>query len=118
MGIVQVGKKLWVSICADVISLVLTLNLMEYQPTNEAVDLIPYVLQSYSLCFQLSLPWWPVLMRVASAYEVVTIPDGAAIPSALARDMGIAPEITRVRGRAGNMALVHVPFRAAHSVMP
>ena len=46
------------------------------------------------------------------------IPDGAAIPSALARDMGIAPEITRVRGRAGNMALVHVPFRAAPSVMP
>ena len=65
-----------------------------------------------------SQPWWPVLMRVASAYEVVTIPDGAAIPSALARDMGIAPEITRVRGRAGNMALVHVPFRAAPSVMP
>ena len=61
---------------------------------------------------------WPVLMRVASAYEVVTIPDEAAIPSALARDMGIAPEITRVRGRAGNMALVHVPFRGAPSVMP
>ena len=60
-----------------------------------------------------------MLMRVgqASAYEVVTIPDRAAIPSALVRDMGIAPEITRARGRAGNMALVHVPFRGAPSVM-
>ena len=64
-----------------------------------------------------SQPWWPVLMRVASAYEVVTVPDGAAVPSALARDMGIAPEITRVRGRAGNMALVHVPFRAGSGVI-
>ena len=31
------------------------MDLMEYQPTSEAVDLIPYVLQFYSLYFQLSL---------------------------------------------------------------
>ena len=45
-----------------------------------------------------------MLMRVgqASAYEVVTIPDRAAIPSALARDMGIAPEITRVQAIFGD----------------
>ena len=28
------------------------MNLMEYQPTNEAEDLVPYVLQFYSLYFQ------------------------------------------------------------------
>ena len=31
------------------------MNLMKYQPTSEAVDLIPYVLQFYSLYFQLWL---------------------------------------------------------------
>ena len=74
------------------------------EPAAAAVLLVPH---------WPSQPWWPVLQQLAERMVPVAIDPGLVAPSALARDMGILPEITRVAGRSDRMILVNVPFRAA-----
>jgi hypothetical protein len=50
-------------------------------------------------------------MTIADGWQHVEISPAAVIPSALAGEMGIVPEITRVAGRSNRMTLVNVPAR-------
>ena len=58
-----------------------------------------------------SQPWWPVLQSISAGMRRVSIEPSAVRPSALARSMGVVPEILRMAGRNENMVVVHVPFR-------
>ena len=50
-------------------------------------------------------------IETSTHIERVSISPAAVFPSALAEDMGIEPEITRVRGRSRQMVLVNVLAR-------